>query len=77
MRERDLNHKDKQNFDAVLRITDKSVMTLLNRIPDAKATSAFLILIRCVIDSFLDKKPDVLGRVEKAWYAAFFVRYWR
>ena len=50
MRECDLNHKDKQNFDAVLHITVKSVITLLNRIPDAKATSAFLILIRCVID---------------------------
>ena len=77
MRERDLNHKDKQNFDAVLHVTDKSVITLLNRIPDSKATSAFLLLIRCVIDSFLDKKLDILCRVEKAWYAVFFLRYWR
>lgn len=52
MSEHDLNHKDKLNFDAV---TDKSIITLFNRIPDAKATSALLLLlICCVIESFLD-----------------------
>ena len=77
LRERDINHKDKQNFDAVLHITSKSVITLLSQIPDAMGTSAFLEVIACVIASFLDKELDPLSRVEKAWYAVFFMRYWR
>ena len=77
MRERDINHKDKQNYDAVLHITSTSVLTLLSRIPDAKGTLAFLNVIRCVIDSYLDKRIDAASRVEKAWYAVFFMRYWR
>ena len=53
MSEHDLNHKDKLNFDAV---TDKSIITLFNRIPDAKATSGLLLLlICCVIESFLHR----------------------
>ena len=77
MRERDLNHKDKQNFDAVLHITSKSVENLLTKIPDATGTSAYLEVIRCVVDSFLDKKEDVLCKIRKAWYSVFFLRYWR
>ena len=48
LRERDINHQDKQNFDAVLHITSKSVITLLSQIPDAMGTSAFLEVIACV-----------------------------
>ena len=43
MRERDVNHKDKHNFDAVLHITSDSVITLLARIADAKGTTAYLL----------------------------------
>ena len=77
LRERDINHKDRQNYDAVLHITSKSVITLLSQIPDARGTSALLQVTRYVIDSFLDKKLDALSRVEKAWCAVFFMRYWR
>ena len=76
LRERDINHKDKQNYDAVLKITSNSFMTLLSQNPDAKGTSAFLDVIRCMIDSFLDKTLNVFSRIEKAWYAVFFLRYW-
>ena len=34
-------------------------------------------LIQCVIDSYLDKGIDPLSRIEKIWYATFFLRYWR
>ena len=37
-RERDVKHKDKQNFDAVQHTTSDSVMTLLSQIPDDKGT---------------------------------------
>ena len=75
IRERDINHKDKQNFDAVLRLTSDSVMTLLSQIPDAKGTRAYLTVVKHVMDSFLDKGLDPLSRIEKIWYAVFFVRY--
>ncbi len=77
LRERDINHKDKQNYDAVLHMTSESVMSLLKKIPDAKGTHAYLDVLRSVIDSFLDKKLDKLTRIKKAWYAVFFARYWR
>jgi hypothetical protein len=77
LRERDINHKDKQNYDAVLHITSESVMSLLKKIPDAKGTHAYLDVLRSVIDSFLDKKLDKLTRIKKAWYGVFFARYWR
>lgn len=77
LRERDLNHKDKQNFDAVLRITSQSVMSLLAQMPDAVGTVAYLRAISCVTDSLLDKSLEATARIEKAWTAVFFVRYWR
>lgn len=66
----------RQNFDAVLHITSKSVITLLSQVPDARGTSALLQVTRYVIESFLDKKLDALSRVEKAWCAVYFMRYW-
>lgn len=77
IRMKDIDHKDRQNYDAVLHITSDSVLTLLSHIPDARGKVAFLNVIRCVIDSFLDKKLDALSRIDKAWYAVFFSRYWR
>lgn len=54
LREKDINHKDKQNFNAVLNIIRAS--PLLNNIPDAKATKQFVDVIQCVVDAYLDKK---------------------
>ena len=71
LQERDINHKDKQNYDAVLYITSKSVMT--SQIPDAKSISVFLDVIPCVLDSFRDQKLDAVSTVEKVWNAVFFM----
>ena len=30
-----------------------------------------------VMDSYLDKTLDVKTRIKKAWYAVYFMRYWR
>lgn len=62
LRERDIYHKDKQNYDAIMHMTSKACMALLSQIPDAKGTHE---VIRCVIDSFLDKDLDASSRVEK------------
>ena len=75
LRERDLNHQDKQNYDAVLRIVN--VSHLLDNIAEARATKCYVGLIKSVIDSYLDKSLDPLIRIEKLWNVVFFLRYWR
>ena len=46
LRLRDINHKDKQNFQAVVNIT--SAGHLLSKIPEADATKCYVELIQCV-----------------------------
>ena len=75
LRLRDINHKDRQNFQVVTNIT--SAAHLLSKIPGASATKCYVGLIQCVMDGYLDKSLHPLDRIEKLWYAAFFVRYWR
>ena len=70
MRDHYLNHRDKQNHDAV-------VQDLLAEVSDSNATIAYLSIIHCVVVSFLDKQPYVTARIEKAWYAVLFLRYWK
>ena len=57
--------------------TSKSVLSLLSKLPDAQGTMAFLRLMQCVVDSYLDKKLGPMVRLDKAWFAVFLVRYWR
>ena len=74
VRERDINHKDKQNCIAVLNVIRAS--PLLDNIPAAKATKEFINMIQNVIDSYLDKKLSPTEQLEKLWYTVFFLRYW-
>ena len=75
LRERDIDHKDKQNYDAVLHIIRS--LPSLDQLPDAAATKQFIILIQTITDSYLDKGLHPLTRIEKIWYATFSLRYWR
>jgi len=50
---RDLYHKDKENFSAVLSIVRAA--PLLQEIPDVVATKQFVDTIQCVVDSYLIK----------------------
>ena len=77
VREKDVNHKDRQNFDAVLHITTESVISLVSKCPSAKGTATYLQIIKNVVDAFLDKGLEPLSRVKKIWFVVFFVRYWR
>ena len=77
LRDKDLNHKDRQNFEAVNRITSTSVISLLEKMPDALGTIAYLRMTKDVSESFLDTKLHPLDRIEKIWCAVFFLRYWR
>ena len=76
LRERDISHKDKQNYEAVVRMANDCVVGLLMNIPDAKGILAYLKIIKSIADSFLDKKLDCLVRIEKVWYCVFVLRYW-
>ena len=71
LRERDIA---RQNVDAVLHIV--RALSHLDKLPDVAATKEFIVLIQCVIDSYLDKGIDPLSRIEKIWYATFLLRYW-
>lgn len=75
LRERALDCKDKQNYDAVLHIIRAS--ELLNNIPDATGTKCYVEVMQCVVESYLNKSLDPVTRIEKIWYAVFFLRYWR
>ena len=75
LRLKDVNHKDKQNFQAVVNITNAG--DLLLHIPQSSGTKCYISLIKCVIDSYLDKALVPLERIEKLWYVVFVLRYWR
>ena len=70
LRECDINHKDKQNFDSVLHIMGS--VHLLSTIPEAKGTFVYVKIMAYTVDSYLDMSLSPLERVEKAWYANFF-----
>ena len=72
----DINHKDKQNFEAVMRITHPTFLKVLQQIPDTQGTVEFLRVLHCVVDSYLEENITPLHRIHKAWYAVFFFRYW-
>ena len=75
LRERDLNRHDKQNYDAVLHMI--SACPLLENIPGAFGTKCYVEIIQNVVDSYEDKSLGCISRIEKIWYANFFLRYWR
>ena len=54
LREKDINHKDKQNYEAVLRMTSDSVMKLLTDVPDVKGTIEYLKIMKLITDSFFE-----------------------
>ena len=73
MRLRDIDHRDKQNYEAILHITSSLVFSLLENIPDAKRTIQYLKILRYFIDGFLDKNLSPLIRIQKVWYVVFFL----
>ena len=76
IRQKDLDHKDRQSFDAVSHITHDSVLSLLTQLPDAKGTYQYLYILKSFMDAFLNKTLSPLERIKKVWYAIFFLRYW-
>ena len=77
LRLKDLDHQDRQNFEAVSRITSPNVLALLDTLPNGKGTKLYLQVVRSIVDSYLDKHLVPLRCIEEAWFAVFFTRYWR
>lgn len=63
IRQKYLDHKDRQSFDAMSHITHNSVLSLLAQLPDAKGTYQYTTL-------------SPLQRIKKVWYTIFFLHYW-
>ena len=76
LRIKDLDHKNRQNSDAVTHLTSDSVSNLLVCCGYI-GTKVYLTLIRYVINSFLCKDLKPQERVSRLWAAAFFFRYWQ
>jgi len=76
-REKDINYKDRKNYEAVLRMTSDSTLNQLKKIPDPKHTITYLEMMRLVNDSYIDVSISYLERIKKAWYTVFDLRYWR
>ena len=72
LRERDIDYKDKQNFDADLHIICRASQ-LLDNIADAVGTNCYIEVMQCVVDCYLDKSIDPLICM---WYAVFFLHHW-
>ena len=70
LRERDINHKNKQNFDAVLHIISGS--HLLENISDAAGTKVYVTVMECIVETYLNKCLDPIQRIEKMWFAVIF-----
>ena len=76
MRLKDIDCRDRQNYEAVLHITSPSVFSILEKIPDAKGTIQYLRILRYFIDGFLDKSLTAQDRIKKVWYVVFFLHFW-
>ena len=75
LRLKDIDLKDKQNFDAIMNIIRAAPH--LENIPEAAGTRQFIEIIQCVVDSYMDKSLEPLQSIEKIWYVVFFLRFWR
>uniref|UniRef100_A0A1X7U626 Uncharacterized protein n=1 Tax=Amphimedon queenslandica TaxID=400682 RepID=A0A1X7U626_AMPQE len=75
IREKDLDHRDKQNYESVENLMRAS--HLLTKIPDALATKCYIDLINAAVNSFLDNSYPPEKRLHEIWYVSFFLRYWR
>lgn len=68
-----LNPVDRQNFRSALRICHKRVSDLLrDNIKESESTNQYLLIMRDIIDSFMDHDLTPLQRIRKIWYSVCF-----
>ena len=70
LRLKDIDLKDKQNFDAIMKIIRAAPH--LKNIPEAVGTRQLIEIIQCVIDSYMDKTLEPLQRIAKNMVCSIF-----
>lgn len=58
----------RQNYDAAMHKTSSDILQMLSEIPDAKGTYIYLKIMRCVMDSYLDKSLDVTTKLGMLYF---------
>ena len=74
---KDLDHQDRQNFEAVNRIINPNLLALLDSIPDSQDTRLYLQMMKSIVESYLDCQSSRLCGIEEAWFALSFAKHWR
>lgn len=73
-----INPKDKMNYRAVQKMSDKQVTALLrSEVPNSEGTATYLDMMREVNEAFSSRSLTPLERVEMIWQWVFFLRIWR
>lgn len=74
----DINVEDRMNFNAVLKISDPRIISLLlKKVPGSEATAEYLNLIRLSTSAIISKSLSVEERLYNLWYCVFFLRKWK
>ncbi|KAE8739820.1 hypothetical protein FOCC_FOCC014670 [Frankliniella occidentalis] len=73
----DLDSKDKMNFKSAEKICDTRVINALASLPGSEGTKSYLVILKSVLDSFLNKTLEAGKRIHLIWKAVFFFRHWR
>ncbi|KAF5308018.1 hypothetical protein FQR65_LT18283 [Abscondita terminalis] len=73
----DINPEDRMNFRTVEKITSLDVTEHLQKIENSQATQAYLLIMRHVLRSFLEKCMKLSERIYSIWFAIFFLRIWK
>ena len=73
----DLDCADKMSFQPVEKLTQACVIAMLDQIPNANATKAYLQIMKDVLEAFLSKDIAPSDRVYLMWRSVFFLRLWR
>lgn len=73
-----LKGNDRQNFEAVLRITNIDVINLLmSNIDNSEGTVLFLTITDKILRAFLDLTLKPIERIKYIWFATFILRLWK
>ncbi|KAE8749140.1 hypothetical protein FOCC_FOCC004046 [Frankliniella occidentalis] len=74
----DINPKDKMNYEAMRRMSDKEVIKLLRlKVAGSEATALYLDMMREVVEAFASMELLPLARIEMIWKWVFYLRIWR
>ena len=69
----DIYPHDKQNFASCEKISNNSVISMLEEIPNSLATRLYLKLIQSIIIAYIDKVTSISDRLYHAWFTVFYV----